>query len=72
MAAMNNHKHAPARLALTRREAAEAIGCSVDYLRDHVEGDLRVIRKGRRILIPVGELTKWLDLNAARTLEVSR
>jgi excisionase family DNA binding protein len=53
------------RLALSKSEAAAALGVSVDFLEQHVIGELRVVRRGRRRLIPVGELERWLDTNAA-------
>jgi len=59
---------APLRLALSKAEAADALGVSIDFLEDHVIGELRVVRRGRRRLIPVSELERWLDDNAARTL----
>jgi excisionase family DNA binding protein len=56
-------------LALSKAEAAECLGVSVDFLEQHVMADLRIVRRGRRRLIPVAELERWLDRNAARTLE---
>jgi len=35
------------RLAFSKREAAEAIGCSVDFLEEHVWPDLKVILQSR-------------------------
>jgi excisionase family DNA binding protein len=58
-----------ARLALTRAEAAEALGISLDSFERYVQPELRLIRRGRLRLIPVRELERWLDANAARTLE---
>lgn len=57
------------RLALSRAEAAQALGVSIDYLDDHVVAELRVVRVGRRKLIPVTELERWLDEHAERVLE---
>lgn len=57
------------RLALSKPEAAEALGVSVDTLERHIMGELRVVRRGRLVLIPVRELEAWLERNAARTLE---
>jgi len=42
------------------------LGVSRDYFDEHVIGDLRVVRRGRRILVPVAELERWLTRNAAR------
>lgn len=60
------------RLALSKREAANALGVSVDFLEEHVMHELRIVRRGRRRLIPVRELERWLETNAARTLESER
>ena len=56
------------RLALSPDEAASSLGVSRDVLDEHVMPDLRVVRLGRRRLIPLGELERWLDRSAARTL----
>ncbi len=61
----------PPRLALSKVEAAVALGCSVDFLERHVLAELRVVRRGRRVFVPVPELERWLDREAARTLEAS-
>jgi excisionase family DNA binding protein len=55
-------------LALSKAEAAEALGVSVDFLEEHVMGELRIVRRGRRRLIPLSELQRWLDESSARTL----
>ena len=57
------------RLALSKAEAAESLGCSVDFLEEHVLPELRAVRRGRRVFVAVAELTHWLDRNAARVLE---
>jgi len=54
------------RLALTVTEAAEAIGVSPDFFAEHVAGELRIVRRGRKKLVSVRELETWLDRNAAR------
>jgi hypothetical protein len=59
---------APPRIALTKVEAATAIGVSVDYFESHVQRDLAVIREGRKVLIPVAELERWVLDRAAPTL----
>jgi excisionase family DNA binding protein len=56
------------RLALSKTEAADALGVSVDFLEQHVLHELRIVRRGRRRLIPLTELQRWIDLNAQRTL----
>jgi hypothetical protein len=42
------------------------LGVSRDYLDEHVLADLKVVRRGRRILIALTELERWLDRAAAR------
>ena len=56
------------RLALSKTEAADALGVSVDFLEQHVLHELRIVRRGRRRLIPLTELQRCIDLNAQRTL----
>ncbi len=56
------------RLALSPEEAARSIGVSRDFFDLHVMPELRVVRRGRRRLIPVPELERWLADSAARAL----
>lgn len=56
------------RLAYSPDEAAQALGVSRDYFDEHVGPELRIVRRGRRRLIPVDELTRWLAAEAALTL----
>jgi excisionase family DNA binding protein len=58
------------RLALSPDEAARVLGVSRDYLDEHVICELRVVRRGRRILIALAELERWLDRSAARATVV--
>lgn len=60
------------RLALSKLEAAGALGVSVDVLEEHVMHELPVVRRGRRRLIPVRELLRWLEDNAAFAIENRR
>jgi excisionase family DNA binding protein len=59
------------RLALSKAEAAEALGVSIDFFEEHVMPELRVVRRGRRRLVPVPELERWLRQNASLALEDS-
>ena len=56
------------RLALRKTEAAQALGMSVDFFEDHVLHELRIVRRGRLILVPIRELERWLSENQHRTL----
>jgi excisionase family DNA binding protein len=60
------------RLALSPDEAASVLGVSRDYLDEHVIGELRIVRRGRRILIALAELERWLDRSAARATVARR
>ncbi len=55
------------RLALTRAEAAAAIGMSLDSFERHVQPSIRLVRLGKHRLVPVRELERWLDTQARRT-----
>lgn len=54
------------RLSVSPDEAAEMLGVSRDYLDEHVLRELRTVRRGRRVLIALAELERWLDHSAAR------
>jgi len=54
------------RLALSKREAAAALGISINSFERHVQPDLR---RGKLRLFPVEELERWLRENAELTLE---
>ena len=58
---------APApRLALTAMEAPQALGVSHDFFREHIASELRWVRRGRKKLVSVRELERWLDENGGR------
>ena len=56
------------RIALSRPEAAAALGMSLDCLERHVQPDLKLIRRGKLRLVPVAELQRWTGENAERVL----
>lgn len=57
------------RITLTPIEAATALGVSRDFFDDHVKPELRLIRRGRLVLVGVRELERWAEANAELTLE---
>lgn len=61
---------APPRHGYSPAEAASSIGISRDLFDEHVLPELRVVRIGRRIVVPVRELERWLERSAARYLDV--
>ena len=56
------------RLALSPEEAATVLGVSRDYFDTHIAPELRIVRRGRRKLVPLRELDAWLDREANFTL----
>jgi excisionase family DNA binding protein len=56
------------RVALTREEAAAALGMSLDSFERHVQPSLRLVRLGRIRLVPIRELERWLEENAERVV----
>lgn len=53
------------RLALSPDEAASSPGASRDFFDEHIGPDLRVVRRGRRRLIAIRELERWLAAAAS-------
>lgn len=59
------------RIALTPPEAAAAIGVGPDFFDTNVAPELHVVRRGRKRLVPVSELERWMNENAERVLHES-
>jgi hypothetical protein len=56
------------RIALTPPEAAAALGVGPDFFDANVAPELRLVRRGRKRLVPVSELERWTVENAEQTL----
>lgn len=54
------------RIALTRDEAAAALGMSLDSFERHVQPSLRMLWLGRMRLVPVSELQAFCERQAKR------
>lgn len=54
-------------LAYSMKDAATALGVSEDAFRQHVQAELKIVRRGRLKRVSRAELQKWLD-RAAETL----
>ena len=52
-------------LVLSIDEAADALAISRDSFERHVMPDLRLVRIGRRLLVPVHELERWIEREMA-------
>lgn len=57
-------------VAVRLEEAASALGVSVDFFNEHVRPEIRLVRRGRILLVPVSELEKWIQKNAAYAVEL--
>jgi integrase len=71
MAGVSKREATP-RLALTRGEAAAALGMSINSFERHVQPELRLVRHGSLRLIPVREIERWLAENADLAVELDR
>src|SRR2546425_7992230 len=60
------------RLALSPDEAVAVLGVSRDYFDEHVIGELRIVRRGRRILVALAELEQWLDKASGEPVSIGR
>ncbi len=56
-------------LAVSREQAAALLGYSLDHYERHVEPNLRTVRLGRRVTVPVRELERWVEDHAAQALK---
>ncbi len=59
-------KLAPPRLALNIAEACAALGIAELTFKNEVLPAIKTIRLGRRVLVPVSELQRWLEREASR------
>jgi hypothetical protein len=56
------------RLALNVEEACAALGVSWDFWSEYIAPEVRVVRRGRRKLVAVRELERWLERNGETAL----
>jgi hypothetical protein len=52
------------RLLLTRKEAAAALGMSLNHFERHVQPELKVVICGQLVLTPIRELERWVQRHA--------
>ncbi len=57
------------RLTYTPEEACEALGIGRSFFDDRIKPELRVIRRGKLVLIPCKELERWVAESAERVFE---
>lgn len=65
----NRRLNPPPRIALTRQEAAEALGVGLTTFKERIAPELRVIREGKVRLYPVAELERWAEDRAERVID---
>jgi excisionase family DNA binding protein len=56
------------RVTLTPPEAAAALGVGATFFDSEIAPELRLIRRGRKRLIPLTELERWATENAERPM----
>jgi len=56
------------RVAYDREEAAAALGMKLDSFERWVQPEIKMIRLGKKRLVPVAELQRWATEAAERTL----
>lgn len=61
-----------AKILVSRSEAAQRLSMSLRSFERYAQPHLRLVRQGALVLVPVRELERWAQANAARTLEVDR
>jgi hypothetical protein len=54
-------------VAVTRENAAAALGMGLTMFAERVQPELRVIRVGAKVLIPTAELQRWVEVHAETT-----
>lgn len=64
-------RRAAPRLALSKPEAAEALGMSLNSFERHAQPELRVIRRGKLRLFPIRDLERWLEENADLAVDLA-
>lgn len=57
------------RIALTREEAARALGMSLDSFERHVQPEIGLVRRGKLRLVPVREIERWAEQSATTAVE---
>jgi excisionase family DNA binding protein len=62
----------PPRLALSPDEAAKRLGIARSTFYKSVLPEIRVVNLGRRRLVPVRELDRWLERHARHPLDAAR
>lgn len=65
---MNARERPISRLAYGPSEAAASLGVSREFFDVHILPNVKAVRMGRRILVSVAELERWLAANERSVL----
>jgi hypothetical protein len=60
------------RIALTREEAARALGMGLTSFETYVQPHVRIVRRGKLRLVPVREIERWVAENQELTIDQRR
>jgi hypothetical protein len=52
--------------AFSVAESCSWLGCSPEWFASHVAPEISMVRRGRKVLVPLSELERWLGENASR------
>ena len=55
-------------VAVSRADAASALGVSLSFFETEIQPELRLVRRKSKVLVPVAELERWLGENAERVI----
>ena len=55
-------------VAVDRETAASALGVGISTFGERIQPELRVVRLGSKVLIPVAELERWCERRAELTI----
>lgn len=59
------------RLTYTPEEACQALGVGRSFFDERIKPELRVIRRGKLVLIPCKELERWVAESAERVFDAA-
>jgi hypothetical protein len=59
-------------VAVSRANAAAALGVSLSFFEAEIQPELRLVRRKSKVLVPVAELERWATENAEFTLRAGR
>ena len=55
-------------VAVSREDAALLLSVGLTFFEEEIQPELKLIRRGRKRLVPVSELPRWVRANAAPVL----